>query len=125
MLKSFFTFALNAIPMGGARTYIMGAIGLLLGIFLMYIGNWELGGTLLVLSLQVIFLRAGTENLTDTIANELEAVITRKTAVFSAPEIPPPAALDIREGEGDNTAKYRGDARELSNDDRATGQGWQ
>ncbi|WP_028489023.1 hypothetical protein [Thiothrix lacustris] len=116
MFKTFFTFALNAIPMGGLRTYIMGAIGLLLAAFLMYTGNWELGGTLLVLSLQVIFLRAGTENLTTTIGNGLEAIITRKTAVFSLPEVPLPDPLPEPDLPAD---KYLG----MENNDRkATGQ---
>lgn len=93
MLKTFFTFMLNAIPMGGLRTYIMGTIGLLLAVVLLYMGDWELGGTLLVLSLQVVFLRASAENLTNIIATGLEAILASKATTSNAPNVPLPSPL--------------------------------
>lgn len=65
---------LRIVPMGGKRTYIMGGIGLVLAVLLLFMGNYAEGGTLLVLALQGIFQRAGTDRLEATILASVAAV---------------------------------------------------
>ena len=134
MFKSLFPWLIRVIPMGGHRTFIvsfllfLAGVGMFIAAFLGFLPAevaTTSGATAILMGMQGFFGRAATTELENQLGLTLAIVVDTRDKVkqVSVPELPLP---DVREGEGDNTANVRGDAlHTLSNDDQATGQGWQ
>lgn len=138
MLKTFLPWLIRTIPMGGYRTFIISILLVLVGtgMFAAAFFGWlppdvaiGVAATTILLGLQGFFGRAATAELESQLSLALAIIVdTHKkvnTNTPAIPEIPLTTILDIREGEGDNINKVRGDAKALDADSQATGQGWQ